>query len=82
MGDQDRTLLKRRDELDRAAVASFLESLADQVRSGRVQLEREGQPLEMDLPDRLHLDVSAKDSPKPEGVKHELELEIWWLPQA
>lgn len=75
MGDDDTTHLRRKDELARVDAADLLESIARQLRDGSVDLDG----VELDVPGRIHFDIEVKDSPKPDGTKHELELELWWM---
>lgn len=75
MGDDDQTLMKRKDEFAREDAADLLESVARQLRDGSVRFDE----VEIRVPGRIHLDIEVKDSPKPDGTQHELELELWWL---
>ncbi len=79
MGERDESLLKETREQDRSELAAWLEDLAGQIREGQVRVEGQQESVELALPERLHLNLECKNSPKSDGLKHELELEIWWL---
>lgn len=79
MAEQDRTLIENSREQDRDELATWLEQLATQIREGHVRIGSDDNSVELELPERLHLNLECKDSPKSDGLKHELELEIWWL---
>lgn len=75
MGDQDKTLFEKKSEHTRDELADFLEQLASQLREGSVSLDGKSEP----VPEQVHLSLERKDSPKSDGMKHELELELWWM---
>lgn len=84
MSSNDHTLLKHKTELARQDAASLLETLAGQLRSGHfdpagLSMLMSATAARSPVPDRIHVDVEVKDSPKTAGLKHEIEVEIWWL---
>lgn len=82
MSSDDRTLLKQKVEMSRGDLAATLEAVAEQIRIGELDTSEwvdSDSPVDRSVPDRVHLSIEVKDSPKTEGMKRELELEIWWL---
>lgn len=77
MGSQDRVLHEAKAQMSRSEVADLLESLARGRRRGPLTVSDGGPAL--DPPDALHCDIEVKESPKPDGLKLELELELWWM---
>jgi amphi-Trp domain-containing protein len=75
MGDQDKTLFESESEYTREQLAELLEKLASELREGSVSVDGKSEP----VPEQLHLSLERKNSPKPDGLKHELELELWWM---
>lgn len=66
------------EQMNRSELATFLRRLADRVEQGTVVLKGNGRDTEVDLPDRLELEVKYQSKEKAKGGKHQLELEIEW----
>lgn len=82
MSSDDRTLLKKKVELSRDDLAATLEAVAEQIRLGELDTSEwvdSDSPVDRSVPEQVHLSIEVKDSPKPEGMKRELELEVWWI---
>jgi amphi-Trp domain-containing protein len=82
MSSSDVTLLKTKVQTSRIELAETLEVIAGQIRRGALDTSdwiASDHPVDREIPEQVHLAVEIKDSPKTDGTKRELELEIWWL---
>ena len=72
-------LLKSKDTYSRDALADILTTLADRIRTGTVKFDQGATSVDLGFPASVRLDVEIKETPKPTGTKHELELSMWWV---
>lgn len=65
---------KKKESMSRADAAARLSEVADALASGQFELERDGEKLELDVPDEvtLELEVEVEDN------ETELEVEVKW----
>jgi len=74
---RETVLFKSEESKGRADVAAFLRQLADKVEAGRVTLRQGQQSVELDIPDRVTLEVKAEEE-QSGHTKRSLEVEIEW----
>jgi amphi-Trp domain-containing protein len=78
MSGNKNILYKSEEHMSREELAAFLRSLADRVQSGRVVLTGGNSEQQVDVGDRVELEVEYQTKPKGGGTRHQLELEIEW----
>ena len=59
------------------ALADILTTLADRIRTGTVKFDQGATSVDLGFPASVRLDVEIKETPKPTGTKHGLELSMW-----
>jgi amphi-Trp domain-containing protein len=71
---------KSEEMMTRKQLASFLRDLADRLESNSLRLAQDDSEVDVDLPERVGVEVKYQTKPKDGETEHQLELEIEWGP--
>lgn len=73
-------LVKSSESMSREELAGLLEGLAGRIRNGTVTLKSGADEVQLELPERVKVDVEVTEAVRRRGTKMELEIEIEWYP--
>jgi amphi-Trp domain-containing protein len=77
--DDEATLYDHEQQLDRAAVASYLRRIADGIERGRVELGEGAERIVVEPPDDLMLEIEVElEDEGDDGLESSIEIEISW----
>ncbi|WP_419780060.1 amphi-Trp domain-containing protein [Maridesulfovibrio sp.] len=72
-------LFKSEEKKTAAEAAEVLRLVADRVESGKLILSAGGEPVELEIPGQVTLEIKAEEETGSSGkVKRSLELEVEW----
>jgi amphi-Trp domain-containing protein len=77
--DDEATVFEHEQQLDRAAVASYLRRIADGIERGRIELGEGAERIVVEPPDDLELEIEVElEDEGDDGLQSSIEIEISW----
>lgn len=71
-------LFESEEQMPLGDVISFLHELADKLATNEVTLQKGGESLTLQVPNRLVLEVKAEEEAKGDRTQRSLEVELEW----